>query len=160
MIAIIGILVSLLLPAVQAAREAARRMSCSNNMKQIGIAMHNYHDTFNSFPYGFNIHETLWSAPILPFMEQRPLYDTLIFGESGLGNWDADGSPNEKACGTLLTMYRCPSMANLPPRDNEDIPGRVPVSYRGSRGTIFTRTISARFPPAHLPGQRLSKNIH
>ncbi len=85
-IAIIGILVALLLPAVQAAREAARRMSCGNNLHQIGIALHNYHDTYKSFPpaaiwkrekngpgsayAGAGSHRNYtWIALILPFME-------------------------------------------------------------------------------------------
>src|SRR5688572_20808739 len=77
-IAIIGVLVALLLPAVQAAREAARRMSCGNNVKQLGIAFHNYHDTFKSFPMGFFVtgpnraptwNAGSWGRQLLPFME-------------------------------------------------------------------------------------------
>jgi prepilin-type N-terminal cleavage/methylation domain-containing protein len=97
-IAIIGVLVALLLPAVQAAREAARRMQCSNHMKQIGLALQNYHDTFQSLPYGararyVNTSATTptgqnwgpsWYVGLLPFCEQKPLSDLM---ESGmLGN--------------------------------------------------------------------------
>ena len=98
-IAIIGILVSLLLPAVQAAREAARRMSCENNVKQIALAMHNYHDTYKKFPPGYitktpcnspavwsacNAGELGiygWGAFILPVVEQAPLHDLLRVGQ-------------------------------------------------------------------------------
>ena len=88
-IAIIGILVSLLLPAVQAAREAARRIKCANNLKQYGLAIHNYHDVFNSLPPGglWNISSVDWGIPVpgwqvrvMPFMEQQALYDRV--------NWD------------------------------------------------------------------------
>ena len=91
-IAIIGILVSLLLPAVQAAREAARRMQCTNNLKQLSLAAHNYHDTYQTFPSGYTVPDIRayrtnasrarmesygWGALLLPFIEQSPLYDQL-----------------------------------------------------------------------------------
>ncbi|MDR1270515.1 MAG: DUF1559 domain-containing protein, partial [Planctomycetaceae bacterium] len=80
-IAIIGVLIALLLPAVQAAREAARRMQCSNNMKQLGIGFHNYHDVFDAFPSqnGYLRGGTGWGAffQVLPFVEQQAAYDSI-----------------------------------------------------------------------------------
>ncbi|MCL4207239.1 MAG: DUF1559 domain-containing protein [Pirellulaceae bacterium] len=91
-IAIIGILVALLLPAIQAAREAARRTRCTNNFKQLGVSLHNYHDTYNVFPPGviaqaLNASEAAprafpgamsWMPLLLPFMEQSALYEELL----------------------------------------------------------------------------------
>ena len=128
-IAIIGVLVALLLPAVQAAREAARRMSCSNNMRQISLAMHSYHDQLGKFPFGWGNRGSGWSTMILPQIEQKNLYDTLGFAESQ--NWDIDGSANQTACETLIPFYRCPSMGNAPPGNFNGIERRVPASYRG-----------------------------
>src|SRR5688500_10904954 len=107
-IAIIGVLVALLLPAVQAARESARRTQCSNNLKQLGIAMHNYHDTYQKFPFGWSDRGAGWSTMTLPYIEQKPLFDTLRFNEAD--NWDSDNTPNERACGTFIPALRCPSM--------------------------------------------------
>jgi prepilin-type N-terminal cleavage/methylation domain-containing protein len=79
-IAIIGVLVALLLPAVQAAREAARRSDCSNKLKQIALALHNFHDVNNSFPPGMVDDDTNcmgWGVAILPYLEQKPLYDNI-----------------------------------------------------------------------------------
>ncbi len=88
-IAIIGILVALLLPAVQAAREAARRMQCSNHLKQLGLALHNYHDVYKRFPFHGNHFSgaVTWTngskgsalVKLLPYIEQQPLYDRFLF---------------------------------------------------------------------------------
>ncbi|MBI2480802.1 MAG: DUF1559 domain-containing protein [Planctomycetia bacterium] len=107
-IAIIGILVALLLPAVQAAREAARRMSCSNNMKQVGLALHNYHDTFKVFPpHSLDAlpkrNRLAWTVHLLPFIENQPLYDKFDF--SVLYNV---GSNNILGM-TAVPVFHCPS---------------------------------------------------
>ena len=123
-IAIIGILVGLLLPAVQAAREAARRMQCSNNLKQIGLALHNYHDTNKKFPFGTRGGSTWasagikdgtnWRLSVLPYMEQTSLYSQLNFGGSfGAGNTAAAAyiGGNQVLSNFVLPGYRCPSSA-------------------------------------------------
>ena len=149
-IAIIAILISLLLPAVQQAREAARRTQCKNNMKQLGLAMHNYHDTVGTFPFGFDERETLWSAMILPQIEQANLYQTFVFQESGPGNWDS-GAANEIACGTLISAFRCASMAVPEHIDNNGIVGRVPVSYRAVSGSNAISDDLSTIPAAYSP---------
>jgi prepilin-type N-terminal cleavage/methylation domain-containing protein/prepilin-type processing-associated H-X9-DG protein len=110
-IAIIAVLISLLLPAVQSAREAARRAQCVNNLKQIGLAMHNYHDAIGSFPYGqgpFGWND--WSAQIylLPYMEQRPLYDTINFNRT-IGSANPSNAQNQTMMRTQYNFFICPS---------------------------------------------------
>src|SRR5947207_3585508 len=86
-IAIIGVLVALLLPAVQAAREAARRSQCSNNLKQLSLALHNYEAVHNTFPpAGIDSNQMSWTVLLLPFFEQQALYDQFNFNK---GSWQA-----------------------------------------------------------------------
>ena len=115
-IAIIGILIALLLPAVQAAREAARRSQCTNNLKQIGLAMHNYHDTHRTFPAGWIYLGTSgrpeygWAVNILPFMEQSPLYNQLNPGGIPLHIRITAGTAEDKELlQTSISAYVCPS---------------------------------------------------
>jgi prepilin-type N-terminal cleavage/methylation domain-containing protein/prepilin-type processing-associated H-X9-DG protein len=115
-IAIIGILIALLLPAVQAAREAARRSQCTNNLKQIGLAMHNYHDRSKSFPYGYiettDLHRrTCWFQEIWPFIEQQPLYDQYM-RDTQLWVMDVDPAVRD----AQLESFQCPSDGQQPAR--------------------------------------------
>jgi len=130
-IAIIAILIALLLPAVQQAREAARRTQCKNNLKQIGLALHNYHDTFGGFPIGANTAlfgqwGISWWAGVLPYIDQAPLYNRLVFegnhpgwahntGPAGAGFTTSAGFRNGQAAnGKSISVMVCPS-SPLPP---------------------------------------------
>ena len=133
-IAIIAILIALLLPAVQQAREAARRSTCKNNLKQLAIGLHNYHDTHDVLPFGWDQRGAAWSAMILPAIEQGNLYDTLIFQESGDGNWDS-GSANTTAASTYLPVFNCPSAPLQKHYNFNNIPQRAPGTYLGNAGS-------------------------
>lgn len=156
-IAIIAILIGLLLPAVQAAREAARRVSCSNNVKQLGLAMHNYHDTHRVFPHGFGVNQEFWSALILPQLEQNNLHATLNWTNSanlGYGtNWSGYDSPNRAACATVVSVFRCPSMAQPEHMNYNSIVGRVPVSYRGVAGAKVASDDASTRPAGYNTSQ-------
>ncbi|MCC6508598.1 MAG: DUF1559 domain-containing protein [Pirellulaceae bacterium] len=125
-ISIVGIVLGLLLPAVQAAREAARRIQCANNLHQLGLAVHQYHDAMRRFPPGVVYpNRSLWSAHLLPQLEQKPLYDSIDFRLPFM-----DGNqPNGRACATYLACFRCPS-SNTPQHVNvQGVSNRVPCNY-------------------------------
>lgn len=129
-IAIIGVLVALLLPAVQAAREAARRSQCSNNMKQLGLGLHNYESTYRTFPFswmvdapnmlGPGLNASVWGIVVLPFIEQQPLfdaYDTRVppFNEAvALGYDPTVVARNMEVIRTVLPTFVCPSAPMAP----------------------------------------------
>ncbi|HUG70344.1 MAG TPA: DUF1559 domain-containing protein [Pirellulaceae bacterium] len=178
-IAIIGILVALLLPAVQAAREAARRMSCSNNMKQLGLALHNYHDTYKTMPYGEggapsdatrttnglggNWNGPNWRVHILPFIEQAPIYNQLSFSHTfdacrpGFRNATA-GGPNIVLDGYTVAVYRCPSSSlpingrNVTPSPtNNNAHNAQLIDYVGVQGSAFDEAFAHNSAASPFP---------
>ena len=125
-IAIIAVLIALLLPAVQAAREAARRAQCVNNLKQFGLAMHNYHSVNDVFPMGASLCIypytggaplcTTWNnwsahAMMLNFLEQAPLYNAINFNMEGRGS-DLASAANSSAYNAKISTFLCPSDPN------------------------------------------------
>jgi prepilin-type N-terminal cleavage/methylation domain-containing protein len=115
-IAIIGVLVALLLPAVQSAREAARRTQCSNNLKQIGLGVHNYTDTFLVLPAG-NYHSVFgsWLVHLLPYVEQQNMHQ--IYSNAGMAGYPATGvryghQQNWPVTKSQFKVYSCPSDTN------------------------------------------------
>ncbi len=110
-IAIIAILVALLLPAVQQAREAARRTQCKNNLKQLGLALQNYHDVYTTFPFGARSQSGTgpsWMVGILPYVDQQALYNQ--FDMNVIKNGEAGLLPNaQTVSGVRIPAYACPS---------------------------------------------------
>lgn len=146
-ITIIGILIALLLPAVQAAREAARTMQCSNNLKQIALAIHGYHDAHHKFPAGTllrsaSVYDSLrpWSVAILPFLEQQSLHD--LWDSNVTGDSPGANNGNQTVRTTHLAAYTCPSDVGEPtaiynPLYSFSTSQYAPGSYVGVAGKTF-----------------------
>ncbi len=140
-IAIIATLVAILLPAVQQAREAARRSTCKNNLKQMGLALHNYHDIYTCFPIGclfsddgapWSSNRTTWMSRILPQIEQNALFDQMDFttNNSGLGTFDPSRVREKE-----VPVYRCPSNAEDPRQSTSST--LAPNDYAACVGTSW-----------------------
>jgi prepilin-type N-terminal cleavage/methylation domain-containing protein/prepilin-type processing-associated H-X9-DG protein len=148
--AVIGILIALILPAVQHARESARRTRCVNNLKQIGLALQQYHDTHSVFPIGVFGGATKesgvsedgygWGLMLLPFLDRSPLYD-LIDPHLPGGAFAAYAGGVAPGGDTLLPVFRCPSSTlGRHSIDSElgkptDYPGYATSDYKGNNGT-------------------------
>lgn len=156
----LGIMVGLLLPAVQAAREAARRMECSNNMKQIALALHNYHDTYRTFPPAYTVDGNgqplhSWRTLILPYLGEQALYSSIDLNKP----WD--DPVNAQASRVMIKVYKCPSMKDQasPATCYQVIddpasvfPGSKPVSFGSiTDGTSTTLLVVESAPADAVP---------
>ncbi|MHB9049222.1 MAG: DUF1559 domain-containing protein [Pirellulales bacterium] len=153
-IAIIGILIALLLPAVQAAREAARRSQCANNLKQIGLGLLNYESTNRVFPPGnipmggakgtFAKTGICWTISILPYMEQPDLfkrYDSNVSNDTAPAPIAGQPQGNDAVRQTPLNCYSCPSDTEMgrlgAPQEGSNKKQQMPGSYRGMAGQML-----------------------
>jgi prepilin-type N-terminal cleavage/methylation domain-containing protein/prepilin-type processing-associated H-X9-DG protein len=182
-IAIISVLIGLLLPAVQKVREAASRLKCTNHMKQLGLAIHNHHDSFQQFPFGKGPSYgaavpgapvyARWSvhSQILPYIEQENLFKMIDFkfppetpGMAGVINfmpaYQNPGRVNADASRVLVPGFICPS-------DPAPTPGDWPgqTNYLANQGSSFLCDLSEALPSTLVPGEQsngpfyyLSKN--
>lgn len=147
-IAIIAILIALLLPAVQQAREAARRTQCKNNLKQIGLAIHNYHDVNRAFPFGWmlgnDFNASAWGIQILPYLDQAPLWNAW---DSNHPAWNeaaafGHGPPvaiagNLAVIETVVPAYLCPSTPGSTVDDYDYSGAGFPITFRAARSDFI-----------------------
>lgn len=169
-IAIIGVLVALLLPAVQAAREAARRMTCTNQQKQIALAMHNMHDTAKHLPPASrpqNLNGRVWAgfmAPLLPYIEQTALYERVIAAcahGAGAESWETGNFTPTGATAAIESPWKerietliCPSAGG------KGVPGLGPMSYRCNAGDLWVDWDSNHaYRGPFGPGDRLETKL-
>lgn len=157
-LAVIGVLIGLILPSVQSAREAARRTACCNNLKQIGIALHLYHDSHGALPPGYIANLARpedskgwgWGTMLLPFVEQSPLYGALRPEERSYTDvaYDYDSLPFLQ---TSLALYQCPSDDTSPLADGRRaivVPGTVAEDWPGMNSSSAPPSPTLWF---HLP---------
>jgi prepilin-type processing-associated H-X9-DG protein len=135
-IAIIAVLIGLLLPAVQKVREAANRMSCSNNLKQIGLAYHNYHDTYKALAPSYISDQTKpvgWGMFILPYIEQTNLYNSYNFSAPFFYSNPAFGINNQAVSNTRIKVFVCPSAEQRDPYTYTfSFPGFPAITWQAS----------------------------
>jgi prepilin-type N-terminal cleavage/methylation domain-containing protein len=168
-IAIIGILIALLLPAVQAAREAARRTECLNNLKQLGLGLHNYHDVHKTFPFawmvdlsaglGPGMNAQCWGTRILPFIEQTALADQYDNNWPAFSGFGPIADSNVQVIQTPLEVYTCPSAPGSPQDrmyDADYTNAGFPIQFRAAPSDYTASTgvlgVFAGIAYANYPG--------